>query len=340
MNNEDYIVPGFRASAAAAGIKKGGSPDLALICAERTCAAVGVFTTNRVQAAPVQVSREHLSAGTARAIVANAGNANACNGPAGLRDARKTAALAADALKMHTEDVLVASTGVIGLPLNMSRIENAMPGLVATLSPEGLPEAATAIMTTDSFPKLSCARGQGNGGAYRIAGIAKGAGMIMPDMATMLAFILTDARVSAADLQVATGRAVGPSFNRITVDGDTSTNDTVLVLASGLSGDTDLSGSDLLGFTENLTAVMTELARMIVKDGEGATKLVDVRVKSAGSPEDAIAAARTVANSSLVKTAFYGQDPNWGRIMAALGRSGIAMTPDRVDVWIDQVQIV
>ncbi|MBW1789018.1 MAG: bifunctional ornithine acetyltransferase/N-acetylglutamate synthase [Deltaproteobacteria bacterium] len=298
MGNDDYVVPGFKVSAAAAGIKKDGSPDLALIYSEREFTAAGVFTTNLVQAAPVLVTREHLSGGTARAVVANAGNANACNGPVGLRDARATAALTADGLEIRAEEVLVASTGVIGLPLDMARIERALPELVGTLSPKGLPDAAEAIMTSDSFPKLSSVRGEAGGEMYRIAGIAKGAGMIMPDMATMLSFILTDVRISPGDLQTAVGRAVERSFNRITVDGDTSTNDTVLVLASGLCGNSDLAGSDLAHFTENLTGVMDELARMIVRDGEGATKVVDIRVRSARS------------------------------------------AADRVDLWIDQVQIV
>lgn len=340
MKENAYMVQGFQAAAVASGLKKNGAQDLMLIYSERETAAAGVFTTNRVQAAPVLVTREHVSAGGARAIVANAGNANACTGDAGLRDARRTAGLVAQALGLAQTQVLVASTGVIGLPLDMDKVEKAVPGLVKSLSPDGVSRAAEAIMTTDSFAKLSMAEGLAGGRPYRIVGMAKGAGMIMPDMATMLSFILTDIAIGPSALQQATTAAVDRTFNRITVDGDTSTNDTVLVLANGAAGNGPLDREDSLAFAGHLERVMGELARMIVKDGEGATKLVLVEVGGAASPSDALNGARTVANSSLVKTAIYGQDPNWGRIIAALGRSGIRMSPERVDIRIGKVPIV
>jgi glutamate N-acetyltransferase / amino-acid N-acetyltransferase len=340
MGDDDYIVKGFKAGAVAAGIKKAGGPDLALLFSEREAAAAGVFTSNKVKAAPVILSREHIGRGRARAIVANSGNANACTGPAGYLAARGTAEIAARELGVEPEDVLVASTGVIGAPLNVDLISQAMPGLVETLSPNGLPAAVEAIMTTDSFPKKSRVEGVAGGRSYRIAGIAKGAGMIMPDMATMLCFVLTDLAVDSRLLKRTLGSAVERTFNRITVDGDTSTNDVVFILANGLAGNGDLYPADLEGFEKGLTQVLGALAAMVVKDGEGATKVVRIRIKGANSKEEAGKAARTVANSSLVKTAFYGQDPNWGRIMAAIGRSGIEMKEEETGIWVDGVKIV
>ena len=341
METETYWVQGFRASSAVAGLKKGGkAPDVGLIFSETEAAAAGVFTTNKVRAAPVILSERHLEKGKARAIIANAGNANACTGARGLDDALTTAELVAEALGVNSGDVLVASTGVIGQPLNMERMEKAIPVLAGNLSSKGIPLTARAIMTTDSFPKLSRFDGQAGGKPYRIVGIAKGAGMIMPQMATMLCFLLSDIRIDPNDLKKALVSSTDATFNRITVDGDTSTNDTALILANGLAKNGALSAEEWEGFLNGLTQVMGDLARMVVQDGEGATKLVRVEVKNAASPKDAQTAARTVANSSLVKTAIYGQDPNWGRIMAALGRSGIDMIEERVDIWIDQVRIV
>lgn len=340
MSDHDFIVKGFKASAVAAGIKKVGGPDLALIFSEREASAAGVFTTNKVKAAPVILSQEHLRKGKARAIVANAGNANACTGRDGYLTARSTAEIAARALGVKTEEVLVASTGVIGAPLNVDLISRAMSSLVEALSLGGLSEAVQAIMTTDSFPKKAQAEGAAGGKIYRIAGIAKGAGMIMPAMATMLCFVLTDLAIDNVLLKKSLVSAVNSTFNRITVDGDTSTNDVVFVLANGAAGNGDLGSADLDGFEQSLTRVLGELAAMVVKDGEGATKVIKIHVKGAISQEDAGRAARTVANSTLVKTAFYGQDPNWGRIMAALGRSGIAMEEEQTSIWVDGVKIV
>jgi glutamate N-acetyltransferase/amino-acid N-acetyltransferase len=324
----------------AAGLKKDKGLDMALIYSEREAAAAGVFTTNKVKAAPVLVTEENLRSGKARAIVVNAGNANACTGERGLRDARQTAELAAARLSLPPATVLVASTGVIGRPLDMGCIEGAMPDLVRGLSGEGLSTVSRAMMTTDSFSKMSLFEGLAGETAYRIMGIAKGAGMIMPNMATMLCFVLSDIRISPERLRQCLLASVKTTFNRITVDGDTSTNDSVVVLANGMAGNSELSNEETDGFRSGLEQVMGDLARMIVRDGEGATKLVRVEVKGAMSAADAATGARTVANSSLVKTACYGQDPNWGRIMAALGRAGIAMAEAAVDIWIDEVQIV
>jgi len=340
MIENDWSVPGFKASAVAAGLKKNGALDLALICSETDAVAAGAFTTNKVRAAPVRVTQEHIRGGTARAIIANAGNANACTGDQGIEDARRAAHLVGTHLGVSPERVLVASTGVIGQPLKMERIAASVPRLIDTLSWDGMASAAKAIMTTDSFPKLSRFDGAVKGRSYRIVGIAKGAGMIMPHMATMLAFILSDIRISSAELQNAVISSVGGTFNRISVDGDMSTNDTVLVMANGLADNQSLGPPDLQIFTDGLQNVMGDLARMIVRDGEGATKLVRVVVKGAATASDAVKAARTVANSSLVKTAFYGQDPNWGRIMAALGRCQITFEERKVDIWVDDVPIV
>jgi len=340
METETYRVPGFKASAAIAGLKKGNALDVGLIVSESEASAAGVFTTNKVRAAPVILSERHLEKGKARAIIVNAGNANACTGARGLDDALTTAELVAEALGINSGEVLVASTGVIGQPLNMERMEKAVPVLTGNLSSKGIPLAARAMMTTDSFAKMSRFDGQASGKPYRIVGIAKGAGMIMPQMATMLCFLLSDIRIDPRDLKRGLVSATEVTFDRITVDGDTSTNDTALILANGFAGNGSLSEEDRDVFSKGLTQVMGDLAQMIVRDGEGATKLVRVEIKNAASPSDARQAARTVANSSLVKTAIYGQDPNWGRIMAALGRSGIDMIEERVDIWIDQVRIV
>jgi len=340
MDEEKHILQGFKAGAVVAGLKKNGALDLALIVSDREAAAAGVFTTNKVRAAPVILSERHVENGKARAIIANAGNANACTGDSGLNDARRTAELVGQGLGIRPEDVLVASTGVIGEQLDMRLIAGAIPGLTKALALDAVPLAAQAIMTTYSFPKISSFEGQAGGHSYRIIGIAKGAGMIMPNMATMLCFILSDISINSDDLKNALLSSVQTTFNRISVDGDTSTNDTVLAMANGLAGNGDLEGEDYDIFAEGLRNVMWDLARMIVRDGEGATKLVSVEVKNAFSPSDALIAVRTIANSNLVKTALYGQDPNWGRIMAALGRADIEMREDGVDIWIDDVQIV
>ena len=339
-DKDEMTVPGFRASAMSVGLKKNKALDLAMIVSEITSTAAAVFTTNKVKAAPVLVSREHLRDGRARAVIANAGNANACTGEEGLTNARKTAEMTAEALGVDTSEIVVASTGVIGAPLNMALITPAIPELVRALDPEGIGRAAEAIMTTDSFPKISRYHGVAGGKPYRIVGVAKGAGMIMPRMATMLCFVMSDIMIGKEELQKVLFESVAGTFNRISVDGDTSTNDMVLVMANGFAKNAPLTAAEHQDFRDGLTSVMGGLAKMIVKDGEGATKVIHVHVRGAASAEEAEAAARTIANSSLVKTAFYGQDPNWGRIMAALGRSGIRMKAEDVSIWINDVRIV
>ena len=340
LEKGDYVVSGFRAGAVAAGIKKRGGLDLALILSEKEAIGAGVFTTNKVKAAPVIVSEEHLRDGKVRAIIANSGNANACTGAQGLTNAKDMAEIVAKELGIEPHQVLVASTGVIGAQIDMSLVSRSIGDLANALSAEGLLQALEGIMTTDSFPKIARFKGSAGGKPYSIVGIAKGAGMIMPQMATMLCFLLTDINIGLPDLKRALSLSVEKTFNRITVDGDTSTNDTVLVMANGMAGNGIMDSTDEEGFRGGLTKVMYDLATMIVRDGEGATKLIHVHVLGAASSSDALTAARTISNSPLVKTAFYGQDPNWGRIMAALGRSGVEMKQEEVEIFVDRVKIV
>jgi glutamate N-acetyltransferase/amino-acid N-acetyltransferase len=318
------VIPrGFRFAAAEAAVKKPGRLDLGLLLSEGEAAVAGVFTRNKVTAAPVVLCRERLARGTARAVLVNSGNANACTGPRGLADAARLTEALGGKLGIPPEAVFPCSTGVIGLPLPVERMERALPGLVAALGDDPGP-FARSMMTTDSFPKVSSRAFSVRGRELRVLGIAKGAGMIRPDVATMLAFLATDAPVGSAALQRALSDAAEETFNRVTVDGDTSTNDTVLALASGAAGGASLEEEPaaLAGLADALREVCRELARMMVRDGEGATKVVDVRVRGAASAGAALAIARTVAESPLVKTALHGEDPNWGRIAAALGRSG------------------
>ncbi len=321
---------GFRAAGVPAGIKPSGDPDVALLVSDAPATAAGVFTTNQVVAAPVLVSREHLRGGRARAIVVNAGNANACTGDQGIADARRMAAVAAGTLDLSPEEVLVASTGVIGQRLPMDRVEAGIRAAALELSDEAAP-AARAIMTTDTRPKEVAVEVRLNGSRVRIGGIAKGVGMIGPRMATLLAFLTTDAAVTPDILQATLNAAVERSFNCITVDGDMSTNDSVLLLANGRSGVPLGPGTAALaGFEEALLHVCTRLAKELARDGEGATKLVEIEVSGARTPSEARVVAMTIGNSLLVKTALFGNDPNWGRILAAAGRSGIDIDPARV----------
>jgi len=340
LEKSDYVVRGFRAGAIAAGIKKRGGLDLALIFSEKEAIGAGVFTTNKVKAAPVVVSQEHMKNGRVRAIIANSGNANACTGEQGLISAKRMAEFAARELGIEAHEVVVASTGVIGAQIDTSLISGSIHDLASSLSEEGLLRALESIMTTDSFPKIARFQGSAGGKPYTIVGIAKGAGMIMPQMATMLCFLLTDISIGLAELKRELSLSVEKTFNRITVDGDTSTNDMVVVMANGMAGNELMSSADKESFRGGLTKVMYELATMIVRDGEGATKLIQIHVRGAASSNDALAAARTISNSPLVKTAFYGQDPNWGRIMAALGRSGVEMKQEDVEISVDHVKIV
>jgi glutamate N-acetyltransferase/amino-acid N-acetyltransferase len=331
---------GFRAAAVAAGIKP-DRPDLALVVADRRCATAGVFTANRAQAAPVLVSREHLSSGQARAVIINAGCANAATGERGLKDAWQMASLTAQALGCTAAEVVVASTGVIGVHLPMDKVRAAIPAAVAGLSRDGGPAAARAIMTTDTKPKEIQVEFPLGGKTARVGGMAKGAGMIAPNMATLLAFFTTDAAVEPSLLRRALVEAVGEGLNRITVDGDTSTNDTAVVMASGALEARAIGreGADYDAFRRALTAASQALARMIVRDGEGASRIAEVRVEGAQSAAEADRVARTIAESPLVKTALHGGDPNWGRILAAAGRAGVAIDPDRVGIWIGDVWV-
>jgi glutamate N-acetyltransferase/amino-acid N-acetyltransferase len=336
------IVPGFKFAATAAGIKKPGVPDLSLMVADTPAAAAGVFTRNRVKAAPVMVCRERLRGGRAQAILVNAGNANACTGPQGLAVARETCRRAAELLSIPERLVLPASTGVIGAPLPGERITQALPQLVAGLNPDGLGEVARAIMTTDTRPKASLVQGKIDGRNFTLAGIAKGAGMIHPDLATLLVFIFTDAAASPKILKSLLRQALTKSFNRITVDGDTSTNDTILLLASGLTGNARIEapGPAMTALGQALHQVMEELAWQVVADGEGARHVYRVEVRGAATPAEAKKAALTVAASPLVKTAMAGEDVNWGRIMAALGRAGARFEPSRVEIAFGEQRVV
>jgi glutamate N-acetyltransferase / amino-acid N-acetyltransferase len=335
-------VRGLRAAAAACGIKTPGKLDLALVIADRPAAVAATFTTNRVQAAPVQVSKRHLAGGRFSAIVLNSGNANACTGARGLRDAEAMAAEVARQLDCPVREVFVASTGVIGRPMPMGKIRAGIPEAVRRLVPEGGGEAAQAILTTDTAPKEAAATFTVAGHPVAVGGMAKGSGMIAPHMATMLAVVATDARMSSAHLRRALGQAVAASFNCITVDGDTSTNDMVLCFATGASGAPRLLPGTpaFAAFQAALDAVCLVLAKAIARDGEGATKLAEIVVGGARSAAEARQAAETVANSPLVKTTLAGEDMNWGRIMAALGRSGARFDPERVDIGVDSVAVV
>lgn len=331
---------GFRASGVAAGLKKSGDPDLGLIVSDAPANAAAMFTRNKVIAAPVKLDKEHIVSGRCRAIIANSGNANCSTGPEGLQAARDMAASAARLLNVDDTDVLVASTGVIGEPLPIQKIKDAVPDLVAGLRPDGFREVACAIMTTDTQPKVLTATGQIDGKTVTLTAVAKGAGMIRPDMATMLCFVCTDANVPCPVLNDTLKKAVDISFNKISVDGDTSTNDTVLILANGHSGVFIENDEHIKIFQTLLSRLLTDMARWLVRDGEGVTKLVEVRVKGAASGSDAEKIAETISHSPLVKTAFFGEDANWGRIIGAAGRSGAQVDQDKIHLFFDGVQMV
>ncbi len=343
MHREQKMkVKGFRFSAVEAAVKKPGRLDFAMILSDVPAAVAAVFTTNRVKAAPVLLSMERASRGEARAVVVNSGNANACTGGRGISDAGETARLVAEAAGIPEDSILVASTGVIGKPLPMDRIRGAVSGLVNGLSDGGLGDVARAIMTTDTFAKSESASGEAGGAGYTVAGVAKGAGMIMPNMATLLSFLVTDAAVDPVFLGSLFRRAVDSSFNIISIDGDTSTNDTAVLLANGMAGNPVITPGTPEGerFETCVRSVLLSLARQIVRDGEGATKFVEIRVVGASSTADAKTAAMAVANSMLVKTAFFGQDANWGRILAAVGYSGAEVDQERVALSFDDVSMV
>jgi len=330
----DLTAPeGFKIAAAAAGIRKSGL-DLGLLYSDRPATTAVVFTKNAFPAAPILVTRQHLkvSGNTARAVLVNAGNANAVTGEAGMNAARQCATELAKHLGCKPSDVFISSTGVIGRPLPVEKISAALPSLVREMNPGGTDSFARAIMTTDTVPKVATSRADG----VRMLGFAKGSGMIHPNMATMLSYILTDAKIEFAALDKALRYAVDRSFHSITVDGDTSTNDTVAVLANGASG---ISPSPE-AFTAQLTEVCQTLAKAIARDGEGATKFVELTIEGAPSDEAAREIGRTIARSPLVKTAIYGCDPNWGRLICAVGNSGIPLSGEEVELFIDDVPLI
>jgi glutamate N-acetyltransferase/amino-acid N-acetyltransferase len=332
---------GYKASGICAGIKA-DNPDLALLVSDRLAAVAGTFTTNAVQAAPVKLCRRVLETKTASAVIINSGCANACTGSAGMAAAETMAKATGEALGISGDDVFVCSTGTIGKPLPLDKIKKALPVAVDALAVDGGASAARAIMTTDTVDKQVAVEIGINGVPVRIGGMTKGAGMIEPKMATMLAFITTDAAVDQESLQKCLSEAVSKSFNRITIDGDESTNDTVLMFANGCSGCDmlDASHPDWPRFVEAVEAVTLDLATKIVKDGEGATKFITITVNGAVTADDANCAAKAVANSLLCKTAWFGGDPNWGRIIAAVGYSGAQVDSDLVDISFDDVAAV
>jgi len=335
------VPAGFLAGAAFANVNRRNKKDVAVVYSRVPAAAAGVFTTNVLKAAPVVLTRHRLAGGTARAIVVNSGNANACNGKKGELDAAAMTAEVARILDIPEEHVLVASTGVIGQRMPMEKILPAVREAAGGLMPEGGRAAAEAIMTTDTVAKEAAVQAVLGGRTVTVGGMAKGSGMIHPDMATMLCFITTDAAVTVPFLQQALKYAVDQSFNMITVDGDTSTNDMAVVLANGLAGNPEITGEGEDGFLfrEALTAVCTGLAKAVARDGEGANRLIEVEVRHAPSERDARLAARAVAGSSLVKTAVFGQDANWGRVVCAAGYSGAQFDPERVDVFLGDEQV-
>jgi glutamate N-acetyltransferase/amino-acid N-acetyltransferase len=342
IDKETVTVPrGFLFSTVEAAIKKPGRKDLAMIYSEHESVMAGMFTTNSVKAAPVRLDMKLIGKGTGRAVIVNSGNANACTGAQGMKDAVEMGKLAAKVKGIKADEVYVCSTGVIGTPLPMGRIRPQIDILVGGLGNATMDDVAVAIMTTDTFPKIAAKRKKIGNKMITITGICKGAGMIQPNMATMLSFIVTDAVIDKPALDAALRQAVGRSFNRITIDGDMSTNDTVLIMANGAAGNETIKvkskGYEV--FEGALTELAYELSELIVRDGEGATKLVEVEVKNAKSERDAEKGAFAIANSLLVKTAIYGNDANWGRLMAALGYSGIALKEEKTDIYLNGLQV-
>lgn len=328
------FAKGFTAAGVKAGIKKSGNLDVAVIYTKTQAVVAGTFTQNKVAAAPVYVSKEVVATGTAHAIVANAGCANACTGQQGLDDAHKMAQIAADELDVNADDVIVGSTGVIGVNLPMDKLEAGIKDAVANLSTDGSDNAGRAIITTDTHSKSVTCEFELSGKTVRMGAIAKGSGMIRPNMATMLCYITTDIAIDQALLQKAVSGCVEKSFNMISVDGDMSTNDMVIVLANGEANNAKITeeNADYQIFFEKLMMLCTELAKQIAADGEGASKFLTINVKGAKSFADAKTVGMAIANSPLVKTAFFGEDPNWGRVICAVGYSGADMVPEKTVV--------
>jgi len=337
---EKMGCPGFRTAGVACGLKKNNRKDLGLIYCEVPANVAGVFTRNLVQAAPVMLDRQRIAAGVCRALIVNSGNANCCTGDQGMQAALRMAKSAAQGLNVSEDQVLVASTGVIGEMLPVEKIEIAVPGLVEAIHQEGISDLAESIMTTDTVPKVISRQGRIDGKTFTVSGVAKGAGMIRPDMATMLCFVMTDIQASPGMLQQMLVASVNRSLNRITVDGDTSTNDTVLLMANGVSGIEIGNPVRQAEFQAVLDDVLIALAKWLIKDAEGATKLVEIVVQGAASDHDAHRIADTVANSNLTKTALFGEDANWGRILAAAGRAGVPIDPAKIDIRFGPVMMV
>jgi len=340
MKTKKESCTGFKFAGISSGIKKNGNKDLGIIVSESPCNAAGVFTTNKVQAAPVILAKERIRTGICQAVIVNSGNANCCTGEQGIHDAELMTRYAAEQIGISEETVLPASTGVIGQPLPIDKVAECVPHLVSSASPEGVQDFADAILTTDTIPKIIVRQERLNGKLFTVMGIAKGSGMIHPNMATLLGFICTDAGIGTQALSQSLCQSTQNSFNRITVDGDTSTNDTVLIMANGMSG-VDLHDAEHLKlFQEILDDVMIQLARLLIQDAEGATKLVEIIVKGARSDQDARVIADTIAGSNLVKTALFGEDANWGRILAAAGRAGVVFEPEKADISFNDVLMV
>jgi glutamate N-acetyltransferase/amino-acid N-acetyltransferase len=334
------MCQGFKFSGVAAGLKKNGRKDLGLICSETPAKVAGVFTRNQIKAAPVLLDMQRIASGTCQAVIVNSGNANCCTGEKGMQDALSMARWTAAGLDIPEAQVLVASTGVIGEPLAVEKIQSAIPDLIRALDAAGVSALAEAIMTTDTVPKIVSRKGQLGGTAFKVTGVAKGSGMIRPDMATMLCFVMTDIAAEPSLLKEMLLAAADRTLNRITVDGDTSTNDTALLMANGQSGARINSAADRQEFQGILNAVLMSLGKQLVKDGEGATKLVEIAVKGATSDADAYQVADTVSHSNLLKTALFGEDANWGRILGAVGRAGVSIQPDDIDVYFADVMMV
>ncbi len=335
-------IDGVRLAAAEAGIRYRGRKDLLLALFEPAATVAGVFTRSACPSAPVDWCRAHLAGGAARALVINSGNANAFTGMKGKAAVTATAAAAARAAGCRPEEVFLASTGVIGEPLDPAPFERELAGLAKRAAPHAYAEAAQAIMTTDTFPKQATRRVQLGECEVTINAIAKGAGMIAPDMATMLSFVFTDAAIEAAALQAALSAAVRPSFNAITIDSDTSTSDTVLAFATGAAGGTPIAAAGdrrLAAFRRALTALLTDLAQLVVRDGEGARKFVTVEVTGAKSAASARRIGLSIANSPLVKTAIAGEDANWGRVVMAVGKAGEPADRDRLAIWFGDIRV-
>lgn len=333
-------MKGFKFAGISAGIKKNGKKDLGLIYCETPAVAAALFTRNKVVAAPVILGREKIKKGLCQAILVNSGNANCYTGDQGIEDAVFCSQLTADSLGISQDLVLVSSTGVIGAPLPVEKFSASMPELKNQLDSSHFIDFADAILTTDTCRKIVEKTGTINGKQFTVTGVAKGSGMIRPDMATLLAFIFTDVKMDAADLKAHLLAANKKSFSRISVDGDTSTNDSLFILANGTSHAMIEDDASNAVFARILDQVCIELAKQVVKDGEGATKLIQIQVKGAKTPEDAFKVCETIAHSNLVKTAIYGEDPNWGRIMAAAGRSGAQVITEKMDLYFDDQALV